>query len=203
MPAMRALAALALLLAACSSGVDVRGGAGDPHYDFQRLKTYSWMPREPTGDPRIDESLLDDRVHRGVDEDLARQGYRLVPEGGDFAVGYRAVLGTQREVEGGESFEGIWTEDHTPRSAGGGETVDKVVLEGTLVLRIFDGKTRNLVWEAAAETEINPKQSVLAPTREDKVRAAIRKMLDMFEESAGRGDGSVARASGRQIPLDR
>lgn len=179
---MRALVPAAFLLAACSSGIDVRGGAGDPHYDFQRLKTYAWMPREATGDPRIDEALLDERVRKGVDDDLVRKGYRLVPEGPDFAVGYRAVLGSQRSVESGErSFEGIWTSDHAPRGTGSdGAPVDKVVLEGTLVLRIFDGKSRNLVWEAAAETEINPRESVLSPTREDKVRAAIREMLDMF-----------------------
>jgi len=181
MPLMRLLPA-ALLLAACASGIDIRGGAGDPHYDFARLKTYAWMPRETTGDPRIDEALLDERVHKGVDEDLARRGYRLVAEGGDFAVGYRAVLGTQRSVESGQgSFEGIWTADNTPRPAGGnGNTVEKVTLEGTLVLRVFDGKNRKLVWEAAAETDIDPRSSLLAPTREDKIRAAIREMLDRF-----------------------
>jgi hypothetical protein len=177
---MRVIAPV-LLLAACSSGIQVRGGAGDPRFDFAALKTYSWMPRETMGDPRIDEGLLDQRVHAGVDEDLARKGYRLVPQGGDFAVGYRAVLGTERKTTNGQpAFDGIWTEDHTPRETGGSAPVDKVVLEGTLVLRVFDGKTRNLVWEAAAETEINPRQTLLAPTREDQVRAAIREMLDLF-----------------------
>ncbi len=184
MPGMRASAAFVLVFAAlgCSSGIDVRGGAGDPHYDFKRLKTYSWMPRESTGDPRIDEAVLDERVHKGVDDDLGRKGYRLVPDGGDFVVGHRAVLGSQRSVESGQtSFEGIWTPDYAPRGTGnGGATVDKRVLEGTLVLRIFDGKSRNLVWEAAGETEINPRESVLPGGREDKVRAAIREMLDRF-----------------------
>lgn len=177
---MRRLSALLLVALGCSSGIDVRGGAGEPGYGFANLKTYAWMQREPTGDPRIDEPLLDERVHRGVDEELAGKGYRLVPEGGDFRIGYRAVLGRQREIDAGESYEGIWTDDNAPRGAGGGGTVDKVVLEGTLVLRVFDGTSRRLVWEAAADTEINPRQSVLAPTREDKVRAAIRKMLERF-----------------------
>jgi hypothetical protein len=104
-----------------------------------------------------------------------------VAEGADFLVGYRAVLGTQREVEPGQPFEGIWTDEHTPRGAGGGSApVDKVVSEGTLVLRIFDGKSGNLVWEAAADTEINPKSGPLSPTTEDKVRIAIREMLERF-----------------------
>ncbi len=179
---MRALALAAFLLAACSSGIAVRGGAGDPHYDFKRLRTYGWMPSESMGDPRIDDAILDERVHRGVDDDLAKKGYRLVTENPDFAVGYRAVLGSQREVASGENgFDGIWNSDYAPRGTGGSDApVDKVVLEGTIVLRIFDGKSRNLVWEAAAETEINPRETVLPPTREDKVRAAIREMLDMF-----------------------
>jgi hypothetical protein len=120
-------------------------------------------------------------VHKGVDEDLTEKGYRLVAEGSDFLVGYRAALGTQRSVHSGDSYDGIWTEDHTPRGGGtNGTSVDKVVLEGTLVLRIFDGKSRKLVWEAAADTEINPRASLLEPTREDRVRVAIRKMLERF-----------------------
>lgn len=180
---MRVAALLLLAAQGCGSGIDVRGGGADPNYNFERLKTYSWSPRDTGGDPRIDEALLDQRVHAGVDNSLGAKGYRLEPEGGDFLVGYRAVLGRQREVEPRQPFEGIWTDDHRPRSAGDTSApVSKVVTEGTLVLRIFDGKTGNLVWEAAADTEINPKQGPLslAPTNEDKVRIAIRKMLERF-----------------------
>lgn len=180
---MRRLVPACLLLAAigCTSAVAVRGGGADPDYDFKRLKTYAWMPREGTGDPRIDEARLDERVRKGVDEDLAKKGYRLVSDAPDFAVGYRAVLGRQRSVEGQNGFEGIWTADNAPRGAGGdGAAVDKVTYEGTLVLRIFDGKGRKLVWEAAADTEIDSRPGPLRASTEDRVRAAIRKMLEMF-----------------------
>lgn len=180
---MRALVSAALLLAVlgCSSSVDVRGGGADPSYDFGPLKTYGWMPRAETGDPRIDEERLDARVRAGVDEHLAEKGYRSVAEEADFLVGYRAVLGRQRTVDPGQAYEGIWTEDHTPRPATGSTgAVDKVETEGTIVLRIFDGKSRRLVWEAAADTEIDPKRGPLTTTTEDKVRIAIRKMLERF-----------------------
>lgn len=180
---MRALAAVTLLVSlGCSSGVDVRGGAGDPHYDFKNLKTYAWMPSEPTGDPRIDEALLEERVHGGVDEDLMSKGYRPAPAGdAGFLVGYRAVLGRQRSAAGGQkSFEGIWTADHAPVGTGEGTTHDTVTYEGTLVLRIFDGKGKQLVWEAMADTEINPKRSPLSASREEKIRTAIRGMLERF-----------------------
>jgi hypothetical protein len=181
---MRVPVPFALLLAAlgcASSGVDVRGGGADPNYDFRSLKTYGWMPREATGDPRIEDDRLDARVHAGVDEQLAEKGYRLAAEKADFLVGYRAVLGRQRTVDPGQAYEGIWTENNQPRPAGGGSApVDKVETEGTLVLRIFDGKKRNLVWEAAADTEIDSKSGPLEPTTEDKVRVAIRKMLERF-----------------------
>jgi hypothetical protein len=182
MPGMRALLPATFLLAAlgCSSSVDVRGGGADPTYDFASLKTYGWMPREETGDPRIDADRLDARVHAGVDEGLSAKGYRLEALEADFLVGYRAVLGQRRTVDSGPAYEGIWTENHTPRPATGAAPVDKVETEGTLVLRIFDGKSRRLVWEAAADTEIDPKSGPLAPTTEDKVRVAIRKMLERF-----------------------
>jgi hypothetical protein len=176
-----AAATLVLLSLGCGSGVEVRGGGADPDYDFRRLKTYGWLPRETTGDPRIDEERLDQRVHAGVDGILATKGYRLVDGNADFLVGYRAVLGRQRSVEPRQPFEGIWTDDNAPRGAGSDPApVDMVETEGTLVLRIFDGKSRNLVWEAAADTEIDPKPGPLAPTTEDKVRVAIRGMLERF-----------------------
>jgi hypothetical protein len=180
---MRALLPAAILLAAlgCSSGVDVRGGGADPTYDFASLKTFGWMPREDAGDPRIDQDRLDARVRSGVDDGLSGKGYRHAAEGADFLVGYRAVLGRERTVDPGQAYEGIWTDGHTPRPAAGESApVDKVETEGTLVLRIFDGKTRRLVWEAAADTEIDPKSGPLAPTTEDKVRVAVRKMLERF-----------------------
>lgn len=180
---MRLVASSAFLLVAlgCSTGVDVRGGGADPNYDFARLKTYGWAPRETTGDPRIDDDRLEARVRAGVDDGLTGKGYRLAADGPDFLVGYRAVLGRQRTVEQGQAYEGIWTDDHTPRPAAGETaTVDKVETEGTLVLRIFDARSKRLVWEAAAETEIDPKSGPLAPTTEDKVRVAVRKMLERF-----------------------
>jgi hypothetical protein len=182
MRSMRAALAMAVLLPlACSGGVRVRGGGGDPHYDFATLKTYTWLPRETTGDPRIDEPLLDSRVHAGVDQELGEKGYHLTEGNADFLVTYRAVLASQRSVESGPAFEGIWTDEHTPRPADGSSSrVDKVVEQGTIVLRIYDGKSRKLVWEASAETEIDPKAGPLAPTTEDKVRVAIQKMLDLF-----------------------
>jgi len=65
---MRWLVPGSLLVAAigCATAVAVRGGGADPDYDFKRLETYAWMPRESTGDPRIDEALLDERVRKGV-----------------------------------------------------------------------------------------------------------------------------------------
>jgi hypothetical protein len=183
MPVMRAAAAALLLscLGCAASGVDVRGGGADPSYDFAGLRTFGWMPREATGDPRIDDERLDARVHAGVDEGLAEKGYRLAAEGGDFLVGYRAVLGRQRTVDPGQAYDGIWTDNNRPRPAGGGPApVDKVETEGTLVLRIFDGKSRRLVWEAAADTEIDPQSGPLTPATDDKVRVAIRKMLERF-----------------------
>ncbi|HEX5135823.1 MAG TPA: DUF4136 domain-containing protein [Planctomycetota bacterium] len=175
---------LLALLGCSSSGVDVRGGGADPHYDFKSLKTYGWMPREDLGDPRIEEDRLDARVHAGVDAELQAKGYRLEAQGADFLVGYRAVLGRQRTVESGQAYEGIWTDDHRPShsTTGGPAPVSKVETEGTLVLRMHDGKTRRLVWEAAADTEIEPKSGPLtiAPTTDDKVRVAVRKMLERF-----------------------
>jgi len=174
-----------LLCLGCASNIEVRGGGHDPHYDFTKVRTYAWTPRETLGDPRIDEALLEERVHEAVDQELAGKGFRLAePAQADVLVGYRAVLGRSRRQgpgAGTTEYAGIWTDDYTPRDAtGGSSTVDRMVYEGTLVLRIQDRASGHLVWEATAETDINPRRSSESERREEKIRRAIRAMLGTF-----------------------
>lgn len=63
----------------------------DAARDFSPLKTYAWQHdvQPQSGDPRIDNSLLDERVRRAVDDTLAKKGFRQVERGeADFLVAY-------------------------------------------------------------------------------------------------------------------
>lgn len=82
-------AASALLLAGCSSVSVTRDY--DASADFSILKTFAWQhaTQPEIGNPRIDNDLMDERVRRAVDVQLAEKGFKAVPkEEADFLVAY-------------------------------------------------------------------------------------------------------------------
>lgn len=63
----------------------------DAEHDFASFKTYTWQHevQPETGNPRIDNSLLDDRIRRAVNNTLAGKGFRQVDRSdADFLVAY-------------------------------------------------------------------------------------------------------------------
>ena len=68
-------------LAGCS-GMSVRSDY-NPQADFDSYSTYTWLPGPTTGDPRIDNALVEGRIKAGVDNALAQKGYRLASSADD------------------------------------------------------------------------------------------------------------------------
>ncbi|HSR87414.1 MAG TPA: DUF4136 domain-containing protein [Pontiella sp.] len=89
MKSILSLAVSVLMLAGCSS-VSVSRDY-DASADFLNLKTFAWRHavQPETGSPRIDNDLMDERVRRAVNAELAEKGFRLAPrEEADFLVAY-------------------------------------------------------------------------------------------------------------------
>src|SRR5579859_7787818 len=83
------LAALALLLAACSPRIYVEQ---DQDTKLQGYHRFAWLtpPPGPVRDPILDSQILESRVHRAVSGDLTARGYEEVaPDANpDFLVTY-------------------------------------------------------------------------------------------------------------------
>jgi len=87
-----------LLLAGCS-GIRVTQDY-DPTSDFGALTTFDWVSeiQEKTGDPRIDNPLLDTRIRAAVERLLHEKGFEKVTDGSAaFFVRYNYVL--RRKIE--------------------------------------------------------------------------------------------------------
>ncbi|MFO7605258.1 MAG: DUF4136 domain-containing protein [Desulfurivibrionaceae bacterium] len=72
----------------------------NPARDFYSLETYAWqMETQPeTGDIRVDNPLLHDRIRAAVNQSLLDKGYRKISEGKpDFYVSYK--YGTHSRIE--------------------------------------------------------------------------------------------------------
>ena len=83
------VAASALVLTGCSS-VRVTSDY-NPSTDFSALKTFAWQHADQpeTGNPRIDNDLIDERVRAAVNSELSAKGFRVVDQvEADFHVAY-------------------------------------------------------------------------------------------------------------------
>lgn len=118
----------------------------DHSADFSRYRTYSWIKVEAGN------SLWSDRITRDVDAQLAARGLTKVASGGDLGVSAFGSTHNQRSLEtfyngfgGGWFWRGL-----------GGETTTEVVNTpvGSLLVDMFDGRTKRLVWRTSSSESI-------------------------------------------------
>lgn len=135
----------AALLSGCSS-TSVKLDY-DPGTDFSTLKTYAWQhAKQPeTGDPRIDNDLMDDRVRRAVDQTLAAKGYRPTdPEGADFRVAY--FVEYQRKLNSSSVSVGVGRGSYGRYGGMGYSTGISEYDEANLIIDIIDPADEKTIW---------------------------------------------------------
>lgn len=146
----------------------------DHAINFAGYHTYSWIS------VNVQEPLWTDRVTKAIDEELAQKGWRKVPTGGDAAIS--AVGSTHIEqtmqtwYDGG--FGGGWGRRGWWGGNGGGFPtlrVDRTKV-GTLLIDIFDGQTKNVIWhgECTDSLSTNPEKN------EKKLEKAVESVFKKF-----------------------
>jgi len=163
-------AATACGLAACT-GIRVDTDY-DPNADFASLETYSWMERKKTGNPRLDNDLLHQRVRRAVDAQLREKGYGRVVSDADFLVVEHFVIEKQTDVNTYVSSYGyrlgpVYTETY----------VDQYEV-GTVILDVVNADTRQMMWRGSAEGRIH--ENMTPEQRAERARVVAEKLLADF-----------------------
>ena len=134
---MMTTAAGVLLFATGAFGQHVKTDY-DRGTDFSRYKTYSWEKVQ------TQDALWVDRIKSAVNADLASKGLTQAPSGGDISIVAIEMTKTQQHLNTFyDGFGGGWR-------WGGGfgnatTTVDTYKV-GTLVVDLFDAKTKQLIW---------------------------------------------------------
>jgi hypothetical protein len=172
---MRSIAsALALILglgiAGCS-GIKVSTDYNE-EFDFSRFKTFDWVGQRatPLRDPLIDTALIERRVKRAVEQELAIKGYERAPaDEPDFLIAYH--LGTQSQVDVSTCGYHYPTSPH----CWGREIDAYTYTEGTLILDFISPDNSELVWRGTASGAIHDPEQV-----ESTINAAVRKILKSF-----------------------
>ena len=133
------------------------------------FKTYAWAKGEPAGNP-----LNETRIHDGVAAKLTAAGFKEVTTNPDVMVATMAVAQEKKELYA-SGFGG------GPRWGGGMGTASvNTYVVGTLVVDLYDAKTKQLAWRGTAKDTMSDKPEKNA----EKISKAIDKMFKNYPPKA-------------------
>ena len=123
----------------------------DHNANFGQYKTYSWE-HVKTQDP-----LYEDRIKNSVNAALAARGWTQVDSGGDVSVVAMEITRNQQTLNTFyNGFGGGWG---WRRFGGGGfgeaTTTTETYKVGTLVVDLFDTKTKKLLWRGTSSDTLS------------------------------------------------
>jgi hypothetical protein len=144
------LIAIFFVLTAASFGQQVKTDY-DHNANFGQYKTYSWE-KVQTRDP-----LLVDRIKDAVGRVLTAKGWTQVDSGGDASI--VAIEITQQQQTLNTFYDGFGGGWGWRRFGGGGfgdaTTTTETYNIGTLVVDLFDTKTKNLIWRGSSSDTLS------------------------------------------------
>lgn len=157
----------------------------DPRASFEGLATYDWatVSQSVASDPHAENPILDARIRRAVDDELAARGFEQVASGTpDFLVGYHAAIEEKLSVRYVDDYYGYsYTyRGRAPRAS------YYAYEEGTLILDVSLPDPKRLIWRAIARAEVSPGRSQEQGDR--RLAEAVRKMFDQFPAKAPAGE---------------
>ena len=142
----------------------------DHQANFSQYKTYSWQEIKPAN------SLWDARIKSAVDAQLAAKGWTQVDNGGDVAIVAIATSHTERTLQtfyngmgGGWRWRGFG-------GMGEATTTEQDYKEGTLVVDMYDSKSKQLIWRGSSEDTVSNN----AEKNEKNLDKGVAKMFKKF-----------------------
>jgi hypothetical protein len=149
----------------------------DHQANFSQYKTYSWQTIK---DPN---PLWDARIKNAVDAQLAAKGWTQVDSGGDVAIVALKTTKTERTLQtfyngfgGGWGWRGFG-------GFGDSTTTEQDYKEGTLLIDMYDAKTKQLIWRGSAEDTL----SDTAAKNEKNLDKGVAKMFKKFPPEPAKG----------------
>ena len=151
----------------------------DHQANFTQYKTYSWQEIKPAN------SLWDSRIKSAVDAQLAARGWSQVESGGDVSIVAIKATQTQRSLQ--TFYDGMGGGWGWRRFGGGGfgeaTTTEQDYKDGTLVVDMYDAKTKQLIWRGSAEDTLSNK----AAKNEKNLDKGVAKMFKKFPPEPAKG----------------
>lgn len=165
----------------------------DHSVDFTQYHTYSW------GKVQTSEPFYVDRIKQAVNKELQTKGWQLVPTGGSVVVFAKDNVHNQQEVQtsydnmgdpwgpgwgGGWGWGGWgWGGLASPGGFGTATTTTSNQPVGNLVIDLFDGKSKKLLWRGLATANL----STSAAKNTKSLDGDINRMFKTFPPKASAG----------------
>lgn len=151
----------------------------DPSANFAAYKTYAWLPEppSPTGRPRLDSPLVQERIRKSIDQSLAAKGFRQATESPDFLVRYDLIA--ERRVD-------VTTYDRTYYSGYGYRMALPVTDvrqydEGSLIIDVIDTREKKVVWRGIGQRRLRSETATLDPVKDqERIDEAVNAVLASF-----------------------
>jgi hypothetical protein len=160
------LAALALVMSTAAAYAQKVNVDLDPAAPFATYKTYAWIAGTPAPN-----ALSEQRLHAAVDARLAGEGLAVNTTAPDVIVATHVTTKERQELIANGFGYGPWGFG----GGFGGATVETFV-EGTLIVDLYDAKTKKMVWRGVATATASDK-----PTKNtEKMNKALDKMFEKF-----------------------
>lgn len=179
-----------LALASCSNPVRYDADY-QASYDFSKLNTYAWYTGDEAASGKAILDLVHQRIVKSVDQQLATKGYRKTSEANaDFLVNYGVIKEEKIDIRQYNTYNGyadgwrFYPWGMYPH-AGYGYTDASVLTrvaqytQGTLVIDIVNGKTKEIIWRGTAAGKLSQKD--LTPEeRSVIVSEVVARVLSQF-----------------------
>ncbi len=178
------LGAAALFAMACGYSIKTTTDY-DRHVNFSNYHSFSILKGNSSGNP-----LMDQRAQADVQSALTSKGWKEVPNGqGQAAVVVHAATKTkhtyQTMYDGFGGFGGGWRWRDGFGSLGGATTFVQDYKVGTLVVDIFDAKTKQAIWHGYASDALSDN----AKSNADATEQAVDKMFSSFPPESAAATG--------------
>jgi hypothetical protein len=170
----------AVLLAAGCSSVSVSHDF-DPKVDFASLRTYGWIsaPKSTSSDSiqreLASDSLIEGRVKKAVNQQLALKGLRETTQNPDFLVAFHTGVEDKTDIQSWGYGYGYW-------GMGGGGISTINYQQGTLILDFVDPKTQNLIWRGVGKEVLSGGTS--PEKRQERINDAVQAILKKYPPSS-------------------
>lgn len=173
MKTLRGLLALLIVTAAACSSLQVTSD-WDHTVDFSKYKTFAL--REGT---KISDSLIEQRIERGIVSQLEAKGLRRVENNADLLVYTHVRVSNQRQIDYNTFGYGGWYGWGGWRTGGWGTTTATVrdIPVGTLIVDLVDAPKKALVWRGTATDTISSDPNSRS---QEKVDQALAKVFATF-----------------------